>query len=68
MAKPAAGEPPLPVTNTFEPDVARIKEKGKDLKGDQRIFYQSRRVIRVYAVDARALYQHNLPLFRVNSH
>ncbi len=30
-----------PVAETFEAELASITEKGKDLKGEQRIFYQS---------------------------
>jgi hypothetical protein len=30
-----------PVAETFEAELAQITEKGKDLKGEQRIFYQS---------------------------
>jgi hypothetical protein len=40
MARPAPTEPES-VADTFEADLAAIKEKGKDLKGEQREFYQS---------------------------
>jgi hypothetical protein len=37
----ARAKSPEEVTQTFEAELARITDKGKDFKGDQRIFYQS---------------------------
>jgi chromosome segregation ATPase len=41
MAQQNAHSVPALVAETFEDELAAITEKGKDLKGDQRIFYQS---------------------------
>jgi hypothetical protein len=41
MARPKQPPPPAPVAPTFEEDLERIKEKGKELKGDQKICYNS---------------------------
>jgi hypothetical protein len=41
MVPPKRPPSPEPVAETFESDLARIQEKGKDLKGEQKVFYKS---------------------------
>jgi hypothetical protein len=41
MAPPKRPPSPDPVAETFESDLAKIQEKGKELKGEQKVFYNS---------------------------
>jgi hypothetical protein len=41
MARASKEKEPQPVVVTFETELAQIQEKGKDLKGDQKVFYNS---------------------------